>query len=88
MPYKDPNRQRDYQARWIKKRRHDWVRKNGPCEVCNSDEGLQVDHIDPNEKVSHRIWSWSEARRAVELAKCWVLCFNCHNAKTKGMNGW
>jgi hypothetical protein len=43
---------------------------------------LDVDHVDANSKVTHRIWSWSDSRRAAELAKCVVRCEPCHIAKT------
>lgn len=52
------------------------------CVYCGSTSGLQLDHIDPLKKVNHKIWSWSEARRNAELAKCQVLCEPCHRAKT------
>ena len=66
----------------VKKRRTDWLDANGPCVSCGSSERLEVDHIDPATKEDHRIWSWSEERRATELEKCQVLCHDCHEAKT------
>ncbi len=83
MPYADPQKQRDYQNAWMQRRRTEWVQQHGPCRACGSAEDLQVDHIDPNKKVSHRIWSWSTARREAELEKCQVLCMDCHLEKTK-----
>lgn len=47
---------------------------------------LEIDHIDPRQKLSHRIWSWSPARREAELGKCQVLCQKHHLEKTK-LNG-
>lgn len=41
-----------------------------------------MDHIDPKEKVSHRIWSWSWERIAIETAKCVVRCTPCHREKS------
>lgn len=82
MPYKDPAQQRAYQRRWVARRKEKWLTKNGPCVKCDSDEELEVDHIDPEKKVSHRIWSWSKARRDRELKKCQVLCSECHKEKT------
>ena len=83
-PYKDPARQRAYQAAWIKRRREAWLAENGPCVRCGSSEGLvEVDHVDPSEKVSHRIWSGSAKRRESELAKCQVLCGACHLEKSR-----
>jgi hypothetical protein len=43
---------------------------------------LELDHVDPALKVSHRVWSWARERREAELAKCQVLCHDCHVAKT------
>lgn len=52
------------------------------CVWCGSTENLELDHIDPSKKSSHRIWTWSPERRAAELAKCQVLCHDCHKEKT------
>jgi hypothetical protein len=83
MPYKDPDKQREYTRKWIAERRRVWLENNGPCVKCGSDENLQVDHVDPKLKISHKVWSWSEKRRNTELAKCQILCSNCHKKKTK-----
>lgn len=72
---------RAYQKSWIKNRRDQWIAENGPCK-CGSDDRLQVDHIDPKTKTTHRIWSWSEERRKSELLKCQVLCYSCHKKKS------
>jgi len=82
VPYRDKEAQREYQRRWMARRREDWLSANGPCVKCGSWDDLEVDHIDPSKKVSHKVWSWREDRRLEELAKCQVLCRNCHYAKT------
>jgi hypothetical protein len=82
MPYKDPDRQREYQNRWLKDRRLAWIADNGPCIDCGTWDNLQVDHVDAKLKVTHRVWSWREDRRRKELAKCVVRCWPCHNRKT------
>lgn len=74
---------RGYQLRWVKNRRSAWLTQNGPCRDCGSDQNLELDHIDPSQRVSHRVWSWSEERRLAELSKCQVLCRVCHLVKTK-----
>lgn len=84
MPYKDKTRQREYAKVWIAKRREDFFRDK-VCEKCGSDKKLELDHINPEEKVSHRIWSWSKDRRDKEIEKCQVLCTECHKEKT---NEW
>lgn len=65
---------------WIAQRRADWFAGKS-CLRCGTD--LQLDHIDSEQKVDHRIWSWSAERREVELAKCQVLCEPCHKWKTE-----
>lgn len=86
MPFKDKARRSQYQIEWVLKRRAEWFASNGPCRVCRSWEELQVDHIDESVKVSHRIWSWRDERRENELAKCQVLCKECHQAKSSASN--
>ena len=82
-PVTNPSRKwlRDYQRAWISKRRLEYF-EGKYCERCGSSEDLQLDHVDPDKKISHRIWSWSEERREEEIAKCQVLCKPCHRSKT------
>lgn len=82
MPLKLKQVKNNYQNQWLKDRRNAWLKENGPCKHCGSWENLEVDHIDPAQKVTHRVWSWREERRLVELAKCQVLCHDCHEKKT------
>ena len=82
MGYKDPEKQRAYAREWIRKRRQKWFSQNGPCIKCGSWENLELDHIEPEKKISHNVWSWSQQRRDKELSKCQVLCQECHKAKT------
>lgn len=81
VPYKDPEQRRKYAREWIARRRAEWF-ADKVCARCGVTEDLRLDHIDPRLKVDHRIWSWSQVRRDVELAKCQVLCYECHTAKT------
>lgn len=84
MPFKDIEQKRAYQLQWVLNRKMSWIEsQGGRCVQCGSAERLEVDHIDPSTKVSHRIWNWSDARRLEELAKCQVLCYDCHKAKTR-----
>lgn len=81
MPMGTKQEQREYQRRWIALRRSAWFA--GKCCVwCGSVQKLELDHIDPALKVHHRVWSWSEVRRAAELAKCRPLCGVCHKARS------
>lgn len=87
MPYKDPAKQRAYCTSWMKARRDSYFDSKA-CVRCGATELLELDHIDPAEKTSHRIWSWREERRAAEMAKCQVLCRACHKAKSWEQQGW
>ena len=84
---RDMQKQRENQRKWLAKRRGEWLSKNGPCVRCGSSERLHVDHINPKDKVCHRVWSWTKERRNLELAKCQVLCMRCHQKKTVEDNG-
>lgn len=83
MSYIDRAKQRAYQTTALKRRRREWIAANGPCQHCGSTERLEVDHIDPETRVTHAVWSWSKLRRDAELAKCQVLCHDCHVKKTR-----
>lgn len=75
---------RQYQREWMARRRNEWLETNGPCKACGSSENLEVDHIDPALKSRHPrdIWSRRKEVREEELAKCQVLCHDCHLLKT------
>lgn len=75
---------RTYQNNWLKKRRQEWIEKNGPCKSCGSWENLEIDHINPLEKEikASSLWSLKKASRDKELTKCQVLCKSCHFQKT------
>lgn len=83
MTYKDKKKQSSYQSEWVRQRREKWLLENGPCKKCGSSLDLELDHVDPNSKISHRVWSWSALRRDAELVKCQVLCKQCHLSKTE-----
>lgn len=83
VSYKDPARQREFCRLWARKRRAAWF-AGKRCAVCGSTERLELDHVDPGQKTSHRIWSWSKPRFEAEVAKCQVLCSDCHKTKTYG----
>jgi len=79
--YKDKEAQKAYQRVWSANRRAEFF--NGKvCINCGTDENLELDHIIPEEKTSHKIWSWTAARRDAEIAKCQILCKACHLEKT------
>lgn len=81
----DKEKQSEYQLNWMNSRRDEWINENGPCAECKSSEDLEVDHIDPETKTWEpaQIWSRKKEDRDKELAKCQVLCHDCHLEKTK-----
>ena len=79
---RDYSKYRAKQLEGMKSKRRKWLAENGPCKKCSSVESLEVDHVDPATKIDHKVWSWSEQRRAAELKKCQVLCRKCHEEKT------
>lgn len=76
---------RAYQRRWIAARRAEFF-KDKFCAVCGETTGLELDHIDRNGKVDHKIWSWSWPRISAEVNKCQILCSSHHQAKTNAEN--
>ena len=83
MSYKDKKKQNTFQNTWLQKRRLEWIElQGGKCVKCGSIEKLEVDHINREDKVTHRVWSLSDERRKKELFKCQVLCHDCHKEKT------
>jgi 5-methylcytosine-specific restriction endonuclease McrA len=74
-------KKREYQRKWMANRRKEYF-KDKKCVKCGSTEYLELDHINPETKETHAIWSWSEERRTKELKKCQVLCEKCHLEKS------
>lgn len=64
------------------------------CVQCgiNDIRVLEFDHIDPKTKafgIARAITStFSWERISVEIAKCQILCANCHKIKTAGEKNW
>lgn len=83
VPYRNPEDQREYQRAWVAARRLKYINLHGgKCSRCESDRGLEFDHIDRTLKLDHRIWSWSVQRIEDELSKCQLLCCDCHREKS------
>ena len=78
---------RDHNNRLVKR----WKLMKG-CAVCGYKKhpaALVMDHIDPTTKCptlsNHRRSynpAWSKDRLKQEMAKCQVLCANCHQVRT------
>jgi len=81
MPY-DKEKQAAYMRERYHKNRNKFF-KNKKCAKCGSKGKLELDHIDPESKITHRVWYLSEKRREIELAKCQILCRKCHLLKSK-----
>jgi 5-methylcytosine-specific restriction endonuclease McrA len=80
MPlYEEARRQ--YNREWVAKRRAAYF-EDKICVKCGSVERLELDHIDPETKVTNSVWSWADEKRNIELAKCQILCHECHKQKT------
>jgi hypothetical protein len=77
------DQKREYDRRRIAEARAAWFAGKA-CAICGSTIRLELDHVDPAVKVSHRVWSWSPERRTAELAKCRALCHDCHRRKSAG----
>lgn len=77
MPFSDLGKQRAYQREWMRRRRADALAGKS-CVFCGSSDRLEFHHWDPAAKTDHNVWSWSAERREAELAKCVVLCHDCH----------
>ena len=81
MPYKDKDKQREYQREWMAKRREEYF-AGKKCLQCGGVDNFELHHRDPDTKVSHRVCSWAKDRREKELKKCGILCYECHIKKT------
>jgi 5-methylcytosine-specific restriction endonuclease McrA len=81
MGWRTKAAKRAYQRKWYAARRRAWFRGKS-CAACDATSRLELDHINPATKESHRVWSWAHERRMAELSKCQVLCHDCHAEKT------
>lgn len=91
MPYKNKDQYNEYLRkymikRWEKRRASAIAQLGGKCVSCESMERLEFDHIFPALKsfnITNTLKSASEKRFQSELAKCQLLCNDCHKKKTK-----
>ena len=86
-------RKKAYAKKWTIPRREalDRIKLEKGCEACGYDKAavaLHFDHIDPATKVfevgKSVKRSWSSI--LLEVAKCRVLCANCHSIRTAADN--
>ena len=86
MPYYG-DQKREYDRLRASNARAEWVAsQGGVCAKCGSSERIEIDHIDPalKEYKIATIWSRRKEIRDYELAKCQLLCYDCHKEKTVG----
>lgn len=83
MPYVDKNRSRQYHREWRAGRRALFM-KGKKCVICGAIDNLEIDHINPDDKVYNisQIWGRRKSVREEELNKCQVLCHTCHQKKS------
>ena len=77
MPYKDKEKQKKYQRDRYRTRRELWF-KDKVCAFCGGTTYMELHHVDPRKKETHKIWSWSQKRFEEEVSKCIPLCVECH----------
>lgn len=117
MPLKDPNKRKEYHAKYMKevwypknKEKHiSFVRRNkkqvaefideykrkGSCTDCGFQGKkfpyvLDFDHLNDGLNKRFTIGSWSQAVLSIsaieqEMAKCELVCANCHRIRTFSM---
>lgn len=72
-------------------KRAEWYefKKTLKCLLCSENEPICLDfhHKDPNEKEfkPSQVFDMAPAKRDAELAKCVVLCSNCHRKVHAGL---
>lgn len=75
MPYKDLAKQRAFQNKWMQERRAAWIQSKGPCK-CGSTTKLEMIMTGAG-TGNHRIWGYSDKRRANILKRYSVACHKC-----------
>lgn len=75
--------------RYQQRKRHSLALLGNKCVGCGSDQNLEFDHVDRTTKHKSiaKMLMGSAAALAAELAKCQLLCENCHQKKTSAEVG-
>ena len=81
------DKKREYQRNWLRNKRDAWIEEHGPCKECGSEINLELHHIDEKDPslathMGSSIFSMRKDKQELELAKCIVLCEECHKRVT------
>lgn len=76
--------------RYRDRRAYSIIKLGGKCVSCGSTENLEFDHKEKSKKSFNitQFWSISKERYDEELAKCQLLCHDCHVAKSFREHDW
>lgn len=87
MAFKDKSKFNEYRNEWVRNRKRFFMEaKNVPCMDCGlvNPIVMEFDHR-PDEVKSFTIaanWQFSMDRLLKEIAKCDIVCANCHRLRT------
>lgn len=86
----DKEYMRKYMLNRYHKRRNEWLRKlGGKCAMCSATDVLEFDHVIAASKehnIGKILASGSNKLVAYEMAKCQLLCHDCHVEKSQNSN--
>lgn len=91
------NQRRDKQKKYLRQREREnknkeWVYsylQNNPCKCGESrPECLDFHHLKDKQYSVSNMYSLSISKIQLEIAKCKVLCANCHRVITAKENNW
>lgn len=91
MPYKDRNKQLEFQRRYQtakRTRRRTQFLQGKVCVRCGFSDAraLEFHHKDGDTKLASvgQMYTYSEEKIKQEIAKCDVICANCHTIEHHG----
>lgn len=87
MPYANKEKQKAFQRKWKRNRKEGLQKlKSGPCTDCNQTfppVAMEWDHISNNKFLAvSKMSQYSLERSRKEIAKCELVCSNCHKIRT------
>jgi hypothetical protein len=76
--------------RYRERRAYSIEKLGGKCVRCGSTSRLELDHIKKEDKSFNitQFWSLSKEKYDIELAKCQLLCHDCHVRKSFENKDW